>query len=39
MNTRLAPGPCRIPFVAWLALRFDNRIRPVFSEIREQQAA
>jgi ATP-binding cassette subfamily B multidrug efflux pump len=40
MNTRLALVSLAVsPFVAWLALRFDNRIRPVFSEIREQQAA
>ena len=40
MNTRLALVSLAVsPFVAWLALRFDNRIRPVFSEIREHQAA
>ena len=40
MNTKLALVSLAVsPFVAWLALRFDSRIRPVFSEIREQQAA
>lgn len=31
----LAISPC----LAWLAIRFDSRIRPIFNEIREQQAA
>ena len=40
MNTKLALVSLAVsPFVAWLALRFDSLIRPVFSEIREQQAA
>ncbi len=40
MNVKLALVSLAVsPFVAWLALRFDSRIRPAFSEIREQQAA
>lgn len=39
MNIRLALVSLAVsPLVAWLAMRFDSRIRPVFSEIREQQA-
>lgn len=39
MNVKLALASLVVtPFVAWLALRFDSRIRPAFSEIREQQA-
>ncbi|HZJ82467.1 MAG TPA: ABC transporter ATP-binding protein, partial [Clostridia bacterium] len=40
MNWKLALASLAVsPFVAWLALRFDSRIRPAFSQIREQQAA
>lgn len=40
MNVKLALVSLAVlPFVAWLAMRFDTRIRPAFSAIREQQAA
>lgn len=40
MNVKLALASFAVtPFVAWLAMRFDSKIRPAFSEIREQQAA
>ena len=40
MNVKLALVSLAVsPFVAWLAIRFDSRIRPAFSAIREQQAA
>ena len=39
MNIKLALVSLAVlPFVAWLAMRFDTRIRPAFSAIREQQA-
>ncbi|NLI60577.1 MAG: ABC transporter ATP-binding protein [Clostridiales bacterium] len=40
MNPKLAVVSLAVsPFVAWLAVRFDTRIRPAFGAIREQQAA
>ncbi|NLN41513.1 MAG: ABC transporter ATP-binding protein, partial [Clostridiales bacterium] len=40
MNIKLALVSLAVlPLVAWLAMRFDTRIRPAFSAIREQQAA
>jgi len=39
MNVRLTLVSLAMsPFIAWAAYRFDKKIRPVFSEIREQQA-